>query len=101
VGFGTLKALTIRPPWAWAAIYAGQDLENRRWRTAYRGLLLVHAAKDADPAGATRLLWTMEDPDAFGQPRAPFETREAIIGLVFLSDMNPPDAAAAAVSDLL
>jgi hypothetical protein len=138
VGFGSPKALTIRPPWAWAVIYAGKDVENRRWRTAYRGPLFIHAAKNADPDGAASLLWTMEDPEAFGQPRAPFETREAIIGLVFLADIltdspsrwaqpgcyhwmlespvpvdppvpcpgrrrlwNPPDAALAAVADLL
>ena len=27
-----VKALTIRQPWAWATIYGGKDLENRRWR---------------------------------------------------------------------
>jgi hypothetical protein len=87
VGFPELKALTIRPPSAWAVVYAGKDAENRRWQTAYRGPLLIHAARGADPAGAARLLWTMSDPDAFGQPRAAFEARGAIIGLVFLADI--------------
>jgi hypothetical protein len=44
----TVKALTIRQPWAWATIYGGKDVENRRWRTAYRGPLLIHAGKNAD-----------------------------------------------------
>jgi hypothetical protein len=26
----TVKALTIRQPWAWAVIYGGKDVENRR-----------------------------------------------------------------------
>lgn len=83
-----LRALTIRQPWAWAAVYAGKDVENRRWKTAYRGALLIHAAKHADPAGATtRLLWTMADPEAFGQPRAAFEARGAVIGMVYLADI--------------
>jgi hypothetical protein len=33
----TLKALTIHQPWAWATINAGKDVENRRWKTTYRG----------------------------------------------------------------
>jgi hypothetical protein len=38
-----VKALTMRQPWAWATIYGGKDVENRRRRTAYRGPLLIHA----------------------------------------------------------
>jgi ASCH domain len=82
-----LRALTIRQPWAWAVIHAGKDVENRRWKTSYRGALLIHAANDADPEGAARLLWTMADPEAFGQPRAAFEARGAVIGLVYLADI--------------
>lgn len=133
-----LKAVTIRQPWAWAVVYAGKDVENRRWQTGYRGPLLIHAAKEVDPTGAARLLWTMPDPEAFGQPRAAFETRGAIIGLAYLTEIltdsssrwaeqrcyhwrlesptpveppvpcqghlglwSPPDAAVAAVADLL
>lgn len=82
-----LKVLTIRQPWAWAVIYAGKDVENRRWQTSYRGPLLIHAAKEADRNGAERLLWTMPDPEAFGQPREAFQARGAIIGLVRLVDI--------------
>ena len=81
------KALTIRQPWAWAILYAGKDVENRRWQTSYRGPLLIHAALDPDPGGVTRLLWTMADPEAFGQPRQALEARGAIIGLVHLVDI--------------
>jgi hypothetical protein len=82
-----VKALTVRQPWAWATIYGGKDVENRGWRTTYRGPLLIHAGKDTDPAGSARLLWTMADPEVFGQPRAAWEARGAIIGLVFLADI--------------
>jgi hypothetical protein len=71
-------------------IYGGKDVENRRWRTTYRGPLLIHAGLDADPdpeAPAT-LLWTMADPEAFGRPRAAWQARGAIIGLVFLADIR-------------
>jgi len=84
-----VKALTLRQPWAWAVIYGGKDVENRRRRTAYRGPLLIHAGKNADPDPETssRLLWTMADPEAFRQPRAAWQAREAIIGVVHLADV--------------
>jgi len=84
-----VKALTIRQPWAWATIYGGKDIENRPWRTAYRGPLLIHAGKNADPDpdACSRLLWTMADPEAFGRPRAVWQAREAIIGVVYLADV--------------
>jgi ASCH domain len=84
-----VKVLTIRQPWAWATIYGGKDVENRRWRTAYRGVLLIHAGQDADPepGASTRLLWTMADPEAFGRPRAAWQARGAIIGVVVLADV--------------
>jgi len=85
--FPTVKALTIRQPWAWAVVFAGKDVENRSWQTSYRGPLLIHAAKDNDPAGVARLLWTMADPGAFGQPKATFEARSAIIGIVYLAEV--------------
>ena len=42
------KALTIRQPWAWFIAQGFKDVENRTWKTAYRGLLLIHAAKKYD-----------------------------------------------------
>lgn len=76
-------------PWAWATIYGGKDVGNCRRRTAYRGPLLIHADKnpDPDPEASSRLLWTMADPEAFGQPRAAWRAREAIIGVVQLADV--------------
>lgn len=38
-------ALSIRQPWAWAIIHAGKDVENRDWRTKFRGPVCIHAAK--------------------------------------------------------
>jgi len=39
-----MKALSLSQPMAWA-IFNGKDVENRNWRTAYRGRFIVHAAK--------------------------------------------------------
>ncbi len=40
----SMKALTIRQLWAYAILHLGKDVENRSWRTHYRGPLLIHAA---------------------------------------------------------
>jgi ASCH domain len=40
-----LKALSIRQPWAWLILHAGKDVENRDWRTNFRGRVLIHAAQ--------------------------------------------------------
>lgn len=40
-----MKALSIRPPWAWAILHLGKTIENRTWRTRYRGPILLHASK--------------------------------------------------------
>src|SRR5262249_9778651 len=39
-----LFALSVRQPWAWAIIFAGKDIENRKWNTKFRGTFAVHAA---------------------------------------------------------
>lgn len=53
-----MKCLTVRQPWAWLIIHGGgtyesrpaglrygyKNIENRKWRTRYRGPLLIHAA---------------------------------------------------------
>ncbi|MDI3390159.1 hypothetical protein QIS99_28795 [Streptomyces sp. B-S-A8] len=41
----SVRALTIRQPWAGAITHLGKHCENRSTRIHYRGLLLVHAAK--------------------------------------------------------
>jgi hypothetical protein len=82
-----VKALTIRQPWAWAIIHAGKDVENRRWKPRYRGPLLIHAGSQSDPDGAAAVLWMMTDAAGFGRPRAAFDARGAIIGLVQLVDV--------------
>lgn len=38
-------AISIRQPWAWLIIHGGKDIENRIWKTNFRGPVLIHAAK--------------------------------------------------------
>jgi hypothetical protein len=51
------RILTVRQPWAWALVTGRKDVENRTWKTNYRGLLFVHAAQkpDRDAAVTTKV----------------------------------------------
>jgi ASCH domain len=40
-----MKALSVRQPWAYFIVRGFKPVENRQWRTQYRGPLLIHAAK--------------------------------------------------------
>lgn len=39
-----MKAITIKQPWAHLICAGIKDVENRTWKTNYRGRVLVHAA---------------------------------------------------------
>ena len=39
----TVRALSVRQPWAWLIVNGYKDIENRTWRTSHRGPLLIHA----------------------------------------------------------
>lgn len=40
-----MKALTVKQPWAELIVSGAKDIENRTWRTNFRGRVLIHAAK--------------------------------------------------------
>lgn len=42
------KGLSIVQPWASAIAFAGKDIENRSWRTHYRGPIAIHASGSLD-----------------------------------------------------
>ena len=46
-----MKALSIRQPWAWLITHDYKDIENRTWKTNFRGTFLVHAPKKVDREG--------------------------------------------------
>lgn len=39
------KAISIRAPWWWAVLHLRKDIENRVWRSDFRGPVLLHASK--------------------------------------------------------
>jgi len=50
-----MKALSLKQPWAWA-IFHGKDVENRTWKTDYRGPLWIHTGKGFDDEGYAWLI---------------------------------------------
>lgn len=82
-----LPALSIRQPWAWLIVNAGKDIENRCWRTNYRGPMLIHAAK-----GCTReeyddaLDFALDIKGAIQMPDRESIERGGIIGYANLVD---------------
>jgi hypothetical protein len=50
-----IPALSLRQPWLWAILFAGKTVENRIWRTEYRGRIRLHASKTWDDDGETYL----------------------------------------------
>lgn len=50
-------ALSVRQPWTWAILSVGKSIENRTWRTDYRGPLLLHAGATVDTSG---IAWLRE-----------------------------------------
>lgn len=66
-----MKCLSVRQPWADAIVHGPKRVENRSWRTDYRGPILIHAGVSRDELGAlsreplaTRRLGVI--PTAFG-----------------------------------
>lgn len=43
-----IRALSIRQPWAWLIVNGYKDIENREWKTNYRGRVLIHVGKNLD-----------------------------------------------------
>ena len=50
-----LRALSVAQPWAWLICGGFKDVENRSWRTSYRGPLLIHAGMKVRSADAVQL----------------------------------------------
>ncbi len=93
-----MKAFTINLPWAWAIFRVGKDIENRTWRTHYRGPLLIHAGQSAAWYKDVSEWW----PDETRPPELPLLPlprlppladlpRSAIVGVVDLVDCIAAD----------
>lgn len=79
-----MKALTIKQPWAWLIIAGYKRIENRTWKTGYRGALAIHAGKAFDVEG---WLWVRKAFPGIRMPHPDNFTRGAVIGTVQLQSI--------------
>lgn len=45
-----MKIITVRQPYAWLIVAGFKDIENRKYRTSYRGTLVIQSSKRHIPA---------------------------------------------------
>jgi ASCH domain len=73
----SVKALTIRQPWAELILRGRKPYELRAWRTHYRGPLVIHAAQKMD----------VQDARHFGLDPERLVT-SAFVGVAILTDVR-------------
>lgn len=83
-----MKTLTVKQPWAYLVCSGIKDIENRTWKTNYRGRILIHASAQRDKR--PKPLLTDEQYNlaggTFDYGKAIFGDRSAIIGSVEIVD---------------
>lgn len=84
-----MKCLTIAQPWASMIIVGEKDVECRTWQTTHRGLLLIHAAKDASVRKVTMANWRKAGAHKYLAPSPLDLALGAILGTVELVDCLP------------
>jgi hypothetical protein len=61
-----IKAFSFQQAWPYMIFHKGKRLENRKQKTAYRGLFYIHASNNYDTQGESWLIengiYTKEDP---------------------------------------
>lgn len=85
-----LYCLSVRQPWAWLIIHAGKDIENRSWRTRFRGRVLIHASQGMTrreyEAAMNWIVLNSRLPLDFHEPKIGELQRGGIIGEVEIVD---------------
>lgn len=81
-------ALSVRQPWAWLIVNGWKNVENRDWRTSYRGSFLVHASKGMtrDEYEAAKLFIAACGFEGFTLPDFDSLERGGIVGVATLLD---------------
>ncbi len=50
-----MKVLTVHQPWAWLLVNGHKPVENRAWRTNFRGRLLIHSGIERGAAQSLKI----------------------------------------------
>jgi len=55
-----MKTLTIKSPWAQYIFRSGKDIENRSWKTNYRGPMLIHTSNNPKSSESGMIMGIVE-----------------------------------------
>ncbi len=82
-----VKVLVVRQPWAWLIVHGYKDIENRTWKTKFRGTLLIQASANLPPK------WELDENRLFARKlgvKVPEVLEQGgIVGVVQLEDCVP------------
>jgi hypothetical protein len=82
-----VKVLVVRQPWAWLIVHGYKDIENRTWKTKFRGTLLIQASANLPPK------WDLDENRLFARKRGvkvpEVLEQGGIVGVVQLEDCVP------------
>lgn len=78
-----MKTLSVMQPWAWLMANDYKDIENRGWKTSYRGYILIHAGQRFDREGYD---WVKAQFPEIPLPAPEALERGGIVGKVALVD---------------
>lgn len=84
-----MKALSIKQPWASLIAHGIKDVENRTWRTKFRGRIYIHASMSPAFIGSYKgkiPLWDNLSWDKKTDLITSFQDRSAIVGEVDIVD---------------
>lgn len=78
-----MKTLSIKQPWASLIAHGIKDIENRAWKTNYRGRIYIHASgKYAIPSSMSNL-------EFFGEERFELIQQLDLFGLLYYRHYDP------------
>ena len=81
-----MKAISIMQPFAYLIVYGHQPVENRVWRTSYRGRLLIHASRTFASINDSEFYDFGFDKEFIDSLHSPFIPTGALVGEVDLVD---------------
>lgn len=83
-----MKTFTVKQPWAYLVCAGIKDIENRTWKTNFRGRVLIHASAQSDRSRTPLLSMAQFARTGYqaGYQSAYFGERSAIIGSVEIVD---------------
>lgn len=78
-----MYTLSVANPWSWAIMHGLKRIENRSWKTKYRGRLWIHSSKSKSH------LHTDKWPPGIAAPNEAEFSFGALVGTVILLDCVP------------